>query len=81
MGKDLLLYVGAFMVCTGFLLIPGAVFILYWAVTRNDDKDNTQYVEHHHHYEDNRSVNIQTPEGSASFKYNEKNNNFQGYLS
>tara|TARA_Y100001951_G_C11220443_1_gene228420 strand:+ start:87 stop:332 length:246 start_codon:yes stop_codon:yes gene_type:complete len=78
MGKDLALYVGAFMVCTMILIIPGIIFLLYWAVTRNDDQ--VQYVEHHHHYEDNRSVNIQTPEGSASFKYNEKNNNFQGYL-
>ena len=78
LGKDLLLYVGAFMVCTGILIIPGAIFLLYWAVTRNDDK--TQYVEHHHHYEENKTINVDARDGRHTFKHTSKNDDFQGYL-
>ncbi len=81
MGKDLMLYVGAFCVCTGVLLIPGIVFLLYWAVTRNDDKDQTQYVEHHHHYQDNKTLNINAPNGTTTFKHTRDSNKFMGYLS
>ena len=76
------LYIGAFMCCTGFLLIPGAIFIIYWAVARNDDNDDTSYVEHHHHYDitDNKTINVDARDGRHSFKHTEKNDNFQGYL-
>ena len=80
MGKDLLLYAGAFCVCTIVLIIPGIIFLLYWAVTRNDDKDNTQYVEHHHHYQDNKTLNINAPNGTTTFKHTKNSDKFKGYL-
>ena len=80
MGKDLLLYAGAFCVCTMVLIIPGIIFLLYWAVTRNDDKDSTQYVEHHHHYEENKIINVDARDGRHTFKHTNRHENFQGYL-
>ena len=76
------LYIGAFMCCTGFLLIPGAIFIIYWAVARNDDNDDTSYVEHHHHYDitDNKTINVDARDGRHTFKHTSKNDNFQGHL-
>ena len=62
------------------LLIPGIIFLLYWAVTRNDDKDNTQYVEHHHHYQDNKTLNINAPSGTTTFKSTKNSDKFMGYL-
>ena len=78
MGNDLALYVGVFMCCTIVLIIPGAIFLLYWAVTQNNDK--TQYVEHHHHYEENKTINVDARDGRHTFKHTSKNDNFQGYL-
>jgi len=87
MGKDLALYLGAFMCATIILIIPGVIFLLYWAVTRNDGEDKTQYVEHHHHYEENKTINVDAREfvvsemtGRHTFKHTSKNDNFQGYL-
>ena len=80
MGKDLALYLGAFMCCTIVLIIPGIIFLLFWAVTKNDDKDETQYVEHHHHYEENKIINVDARDGRHTFKHTEKHENFQGYL-
>ena len=76
------LYIGAFMCCTGFLLIPGAIFIIYWFATKDDDRDDTSYVEHHHHYDitDNKTINVDARDGRHSFKHTEKHDNFQGYL-
>ena len=78
MGNDLALYVGVFMCCTIVLIIPGAIFLLYWAVTQNNDK--TQYVEHHHHYEENKTINVNARDGRHTFKHTDKHENFQGYL-
>ena len=61
MGKDLALYLGAFMVCTVILIIPGVIFLLFWAVTRNDGAE--QHVEHHHHYNNRKTLNIHAPNG------------------
>ena len=80
MGKDLALYLGAFMCATIILIIPGIIFLLFWAVTRNDDKDETQYVEHHHHYEENKIINVDARDGRHTFKHTDKHENFQGYL-
>ena len=79
MGNDLALYVGVFMCCTIVLIIPGAIFLLYWAVTRNDGEDKTQYIEHHHHYDmrENKTINIDFDSGG---KHTNKHENFQGYL-
>ena len=79
-GSNIALYLGAFMCCTGILLIPGAIFIIYWFATKDDDKDNTQYVEHHHHYEENKIINVDARDGKHSFKHTNKSDNFQGYL-
>ena len=80
LGSNIALYLGAFMCCTGILLIPGAIFIIYWFATKDDDKDNTQYVEHHHHYEENKIINVVARDGKHSFKHTNKSDNFQGYL-
>ena len=80
LGSNIALYLGAFMCCTGILLIPGAIFIIYWFATKDDDKDNTQYVEHHHHYEENKIINVDARDGKHSFKHTNKSDNFQGYL-
>ena len=79
-GSNIALYLGAFMCCTGILLIPGAIFFIYWFATKDDDKDNTQYVEHHHHYEENKIINVDARDGKHSFKHTNKSDNFQGYL-
>ena len=78
LGSNIALYVGVFMCCTIVLIIPGAIFLLYWAVTQNNDK--TQYVEHHHHYEENKTINVDARDGRHTFKHTSKNDNFQGYL-
>jgi hypothetical protein len=75
MGKDLALYLGAFMVCTVILIIPGVIFLLFWAVTRNDDKE--QYVEHHHHYNNRKTLNIHAPNGVHTMEEQRK---FDGYI-
>jgi len=80
LGNNIALYLGAFMCCTGFLLIPGAILIIYWFATKDDDKDKTQYVEHHHHYEENKIINVDARDGRHTFKHTSKNDNFQGYL-
>ena len=80
LGSNIALYLGAFMCCTGFLLIPGAIFIIYWFATKNDDKDDTQYVEHHHHYQDNKTLNINAPNGTTTFKHTKNSDKFMGYL-
>ena len=80
LGSNLALYLGAFMCCTGYRLIPGAIFIIYWFATKDDDKDKTQYVEHHHHYEENKIINVDARDGIHTFKHTSKNDNFQGYL-
>ena len=66
--------------CLQILLIPGAIFLLYWAVTQNNDK--TQYVEHHHHYDmtENKTINVDARDGRHTLKHTEKYENFQGYL-
>ena len=79
-GSNIALYLGAFMCCTIVLIIPGIIFLLYWAVTQNNDK--TQYVEHHHHYDmtENKTINVDARDGRHTFKHTEKHENFQGYL-
>ena len=47
------LYIGMFLCCTGFGLIPGAIFIVYWAIRRLEG------VKLGNSYTDNYSVNIQ----------------------
>ena len=48
------LYIGAFLCCTGLGVIPGAIFIAYWAIKRMEDvKLGNSYTEN------NYSVNIQ----------------------
>ena len=69
MGKDLALYLGAFMVCTVILIIPGVIFLLFWAVTRNDGAE--QHVEHHHHYNNRKTLNIMHQMGYILWKNRE----------
>ena len=80
LGNNIALYLGAFMCATIILIIPGIIFLLYWAVTRNDGEDKTQYIEHHHHYEENKTINVDARDGRHTFKHTSKNDNFQGYL-
>ena len=52
------LYIGMFLCCTGFGLIPGAIFIVYWAIKRMEGvKLGNSYTENN--TENNYSVNIQ----------------------
>ena len=52
------LYIGAFLCCTGFGVIPGAIFIAYWAIKRMEGvKLGNSYTENN--TENNYSVNIQ----------------------
>ena len=52
------LYIGMFLCCTGFGLIPGAIFIVYWAIMRLEGvKLGNSYTENN--TENNYSVNIQ----------------------
>ena len=56
------LYIGMFLCCTGFGLIPGAIFILYWAIKRMEGvKLGNSYTENN--TENNYSVNIQDYHG------------------
>ena len=56
------LYVGAFLCCTGFGVIPGAIFIAYWAIKRLEGvKLGNSYTENN--TENNYSVNIQDYHG------------------
>ena len=80
LGNNIALYLGAFMCCTVILIIPGIIFLLFWAVTRNDDKDETQYVEHNHYYEENKIINVDARDGRHTFKHTNRHENFQGYL-
>jgi len=45
--KNISLYIGAFMCCTVVLLIPGIIFIAFWAISRVTEEKT---VEHIHHY-------------------------------
>jgi len=48
------LYIGAFLCCTGLGVVPGAIFIAYWAVMRLENvKPGNSYTEN------NYSINIQ----------------------
>ena len=48
------LYIGMFLCCTGFGLIPGAIFIVYWAIMRLENvKLGNSYTEN------NYDINIQ----------------------
>ena len=56
------LYIGMFLCCTGFGLIPGAIFIVYWAIRRLETvKLCNSYTENN--TENNYSVNIQDYHG------------------
>ena len=56
------LYIGMFLCCTGFGLIPGAIFIVYWAIKRLEGvKLGNSYTENN--TENNYSVNIQDYHG------------------
>ena len=56
------LYIGMFLCCTGFGLIPGAIFIVYWAIRRLETvKLGNSYTENN--TENNYSVNIQDYHG------------------
>ena len=56
------LYIGMFLCCTGFGLIPGAIFIVYWAIMRLEGvKLGNSYTENN--TENNYSVNIQDYHG------------------
>ena len=56
------LYIGMFLCCTGFGLIPGAIFIVYWAIKRMEGvKLGNSYTENN--TENNYSVNIQDYHG------------------
>ena len=56
------LYTGVFLCCTGFGLIPGAIFIVYWAIRRLETvKLGNSYTENN--TENNYSVNIQDYHG------------------
>ena len=56
------LYIGAFLCCTGFGVIPGAIFIAYWAIKRLEGvKLGNSYTENN--TENNYSVNIQDYHG------------------
>ena len=56
------LYIGMFLCCTGFGLIPGASFIVYWAIRRLETvKVGNSYTENN--TENNYSLNIQDYHG------------------
>ena len=56
------LYIGAFLCCTGFGVIPGAIFIAYWAIKRLEGiKLGNSYTENN--TENNYSVDIQDYHG------------------
>ena len=56
------LYIGVFLCCTGFGVIPGAIFIAYWAIKRLEGvKLGNSYTENN--TENNYSVNIQDYHG------------------
>jgi hypothetical protein len=56
------LYIGMFLCCTGFGLIPGVIFIVYWAIRRLETvKLGNSYTENN--TENNYSVNIQDYHG------------------
>jgi len=43
------LYIGMFLCCTGFGLIPGAIFIVYWAIMRLENvKLGDSYTENNY---------------------------------
>ena len=77
-GSNIALYLGAFMCCTIVLIIPGIIFLLYWAVTQNNDK--TQYVEHHHHYDmtENKTVNVDARDGRHTLSIQRNMRIFRG---
>lgn len=57
------LYIGAFLCCTGFGIIPGAIFIVYWAIKRLEGvKLGNSYTEGNN-IENNYSLNIQDYHG------------------
>jgi len=54
------LYIGMFLCCTGFGLIPGAIFIVYWAIMRLENvKLGDSYTEN------NYDINIQDYHGGS----------------
>ena len=54
------LYIGVFLCCTGFGLIPGAIFIAYWAIMRLENvKLGNSYTEN------NYDINIQDYHGGS----------------
>ena len=56
------LYIGMFLCCTGFGLIPGAICIVFWAIRRAETvKLGNSYTENN--TENNYSVNIQDYHG------------------
>ena len=60
------LYIGVFLCCTGFGVIPGAIFIAYWAIKRLEGvKLGNSYTENNH-TENNYSINIQGNHGGNS---------------
>tara|TARA_Y100000310_G_C20049683_1_gene519978 strand:+ start:169 stop:537 length:369 start_codon:yes stop_codon:yes gene_type:complete len=57
------LYIGVFLCCTGFGVIPGAIFIVYWAIKRLEGvKLGNSYTENNN-TENNYSINIQGNHG------------------
>ena len=57
------LYIGVFLCCTGFGVIPGAIFIAYWAIKRLEGvKLGNSYTENNN-TENNYSINIQGNHG------------------
>ena len=57
------LYIGVFLCCTGFGVIPGAIFIAYWAIKRLEGvKLGNSYMENNN-TENNYSINIQGNHG------------------
>ena len=68
--SDWWLYIGAFLCCTGFGIIPGAIFIAYWAIKRLENvKLGNSYTEN------NYSIDIQDFHGGNGGSGNGNNNN------
>jgi len=46
-----LLYLGIFLCCTGFGVIPGAIFIFIWGITQITSKEPTNTTTNNYYFE------------------------------
>lgn len=78
--KNLSLYIGAFMCCTVVLLIPGIIFIAFWAISRLTEEKTVNHI--HHQQEQESKVDIFLRENPQIYdaRSNYMNNKFEGNI-